>query len=51
MGQGKRRRAGIRWDVVVDKTWKYIGANQEETPFVDKSGGERDRSKIKYIKG
>ena len=33
-----KRRAGIRWDSVVEKVWKDIGGNQEEMMSAEKFG-------------
>ena len=33
-----KRRAGLRWDGVVEKVWKYIAGNQEEVMSAGKFG-------------
>ena len=32
-------RAGIRWDNVVEKTWKDLGGDQEKVLSIEKFGG------------
>ena len=38
-------RAGTRWDSVVEKVWKVMPGNQEETLSIDKFGGRRQKQK------
>ena len=40
-----KRRAGTRWDSVVEKVWKVMPGNQEETLSIDKFGGRRQKQK------
>ena len=40
-----KRRAGIRWDRVVEKVWKDVGGNQEEILSIEKFGGYRTDEK------
>ena len=49
----KTKRAGVRWDRVVEKVWKDIGGNQEDTlSRVKFRGYKTDQKKIqKYGKG
>ena len=50
MGENnKERRAGIRWDNVVEKKWKDFGGDQEEVQSIDREVWrvQEDRSKIK----
>ena len=37
-GEVAKRRAGIRWDSVAGKVWKYREGNQEEVMSEDKFG-------------
>ena len=38
-------RAGIRWDNVVEKAWKDVGADQEEVLSIEKFGGYKTEAK------
>ena len=40
-------RAGIRWNIVVEKIWKDLGVDQEEVLTIDKFGGYKTESKGK----
>ena len=44
-------RAGIRWDSVVEKAWRDIGGNEENTLSIEKFAGykteEKERRAIK----
>ena len=33
-----KRRAGTRWDSVVEKVWKYIGGNEADILSIEKFG-------------
>ena len=34
-------RAGVRWDIIVEKVWNAIGGNQEDTLSTAKFGVKR----------
>ena len=38
-------RAGIRWDNVVDKTWKDMGGDQQEVLSTENFGGNKTETK------
>ena len=40
-----RRRAGVRWDNVVEKTWKDIGADEKAVLSTEKFGGYKTEVK------
>ena len=40
-----KRRAGIRWDRVVEKVWKDVGGNQEEILSIEKFAGYKTEIK------
>ena len=40
-----KRRAGIRWDRVVEKVWKDVGGNQAEILSIEKFAGHKTEVK------
>ena len=49
MGENNRRRAGIRWDNVVEKIWKGLGDRKEVLP-IEKFGGYKTEVKERIEK-
>ena len=45
MGETNKRRAGTRWDNVVEKIWKALGGDQEEVLCIEKLGGYKTEVK------
>ena len=42
-------RAGIRWDIVVEKIWKDVAGDQEEVLSTEKFGGYKTEVKRRIM--